>query len=138
MPLLANVVFPLFDLPYMGGIFEPWFAAAALAGEYVVFYAFQFRAASFWFVLLAVATANIISTLIGFFGLAFLPSPEKGPHWLVYLTFVVAWALSVAMEYGVYFAVPHWRRFRNLFLATAVSNGVSYAILGIAVWRETV
>lgn len=47
MPLLANVVFPLFDWPYMAGIFSPAFAAGALASEVLVFYAFQFRAAPF-------------------------------------------------------------------------------------------
>ena len=135
--LLANVVFPLFDLPYMGGIFQPWLAAAALVGECITFYAFQFRTAPFWLVLVAVVAANIVSTLVGFLGLAFLPSPENGPHWLVYLTFIVAWALSVAIEYGVYLAVPRWRRFQHLFLVTVVSNAVSYGILGIAVWRVT-
>ena len=135
MPFLANVVFPLFDLPYMGGIFSPWFATGALAAEILVFYGFQFRTAPFWLVLAAVLGANTVSTLIGFFGLAFLPSPDNGPHWLIYLTFVVAWALSVGIEYGVYFAVPRWRRFQHLLVATAVSNIVSYSILGIAAWR---
>lgn len=37
MPMLANVIFPLFDLPYMAGIFSPWLAAGALAAEIIVF-----------------------------------------------------------------------------------------------------
>jgi hypothetical protein len=136
--MLADVIFPLFDLPYMGGIFSPAFAVGALVCELFVFYAFQFRTAPFWMVLAAVLSANLVSTLVGFFGLAFLPSPENGPHWLIYLTFIVAWALSVIIEYGVYFAVPRWRRFSHLFLAVAVSNLASYFVLALATWHNMV
>jgi ABC-type thiamin/hydroxymethylpyrimidine transport system permease subunit len=136
--VLANVVFPIFLLPYVAGIFAPGFAAAALLCEILMFYAFQFRASSFWLVLLAVIAANVVSTLIGFFVLGFLPSPEHGPHWLVYIIFLVAWALSVAIEYGVYFAVPRWRRFSQLLPAVALSNVASYLVLALALWHETV
>jgi hypothetical protein len=137
MRVLANVVFPLFALPYVAGVFSPWFAAGALAGEILVFFGFQFRSAGFWLVLAAVLTSNFVSTLIGFFGLGLIPNPEHAPKWFAYLSFVIAWALSVAIEYGVYSAVPRWRQFRKLFLATAISNVVSYAILGVALWTET-
>jgi hypothetical protein len=136
--MLADVMFPLFDVPYMGGVFSPGYAVAALICEFFVFYAFQFRTASFWIVLVAVLAANVVSTLIGFFGLAFLPSPEHGPRWLIFFAFFVAWALSVGIEYGVYFAVPRWRRFSHLLLSVAVSNLASYFVLALAVWHNMV
>ena len=103
-----------------------------------MFYAFQFRASSFWLVLSAVIAVNMVSTLVGFLALGVLPSPEHGPHWLVYIIFLVAWALSVAMGYGAYFAVPRWRRFSHLFPAVALSNVASYLVLALALWHETV
>lgn len=136
--MFANVIFPLFDLPYMAGIFSPWLAAGALAAEIIVFYGFHFRTIPLWPIFAVVLGANIISTLVGFFALAFLPSPDNGPHWLIYLTFIMAWLLSVGIEFGVYFTVPRWRRFQHLLVATATSNGVSYCILLLAYWRETV
>ena len=134
--MLADVVFPLFLLPYVAGVFAPGFAAAALLCEVLVFYAFQFRASSFWLVLFAVIAANIVSTLIGFFALGFLPDPALGRRWIVYIAFFVAWALSVAIEYGLYFAVPRWRRFSRLLPAVALSNVASYLVLALALWRE--
>jgi hypothetical protein len=69
--------------------------------------------------------------------LGFLPSREHGPSWLVYPIFFVAWALSVAIEYGVYRSVPQWRRFSNLLIAVAVSNVASYSVLAVGLWYQT-
>jgi hypothetical protein len=116
---------------------NPRVAAAALASEFVVFYAFQFRSSPFWIVLAGVIAANVISTLVGFVALGFLPSPEHAPNWLVYPVFLVAWGLSVAIEYWVYRSVPQWRRFSRLFTAVAVSNVASYSVLAVALWYQT-
>jgi hypothetical protein len=106
---------------------------AAVVSEFLVFYAFQFRRSSFWIVI----AANVISSLVGFLVLGFLPSPEHAPDWMVYPIFFVAWALTVAIEYGVYSSVPQWRRFSHLFLAVTVSNVASYSVLGVALWYQT-
>jgi hypothetical protein len=135
--VLANIIFPLFLLPYVPAVLNPRVAAAALASELVVFYGFQFRSSPFWTVLAGVIAANVISTVAGFLVLGFLPSPEHGPSWLVYPVFFVAWGLSVAIEYGVYRSVPPWRRFSHLLVAVAVSNAASYSVLGIGLWYQT-
>ncbi len=135
--MLANIIFPLFLLPYVPAMLNPRVAAAALACEFVVFYGFQFRSSPFWIVLAGVIAANVISTVVGFLVLGFLPSPEHAPNWLVYPVFFVAWGLSVAIEYWVYCSVPQWRRFSHLLTAVAVSNVASYSVLAVALWYQT-
>jgi hypothetical protein len=135
--VLADIIFPLFLLPYVPAMFNPRVAAAALASELVVFYVFQFRSSPFWIVLAGVIAANVISTVVGFLVLGFLPSPEHWPSWLVYPVFFVAWGLSVAIEYGVYRSVPQWRRFSHLLIAVAVSNAASYSVLAVGLWYQT-
>jgi hypothetical protein len=135
--MLANIIFPLFLLPYVPAMLNPRVAATALASELVVFYGFQFRSSPFWIVLAGVIAANVISTVVGFLVLGFLPSPEHGPSWLVYPVFFVAWGLSVAIEYGVYRSVPQWRRFSHLLIAVAVSNVASYSVLAVGLWYQT-
>jgi hypothetical protein len=135
--VLANIIFPLFLLPYVPAMLNPRVAVVALASELVVFYGFQFRSSPFWVVLAGVIAANVISTVVGFLVLGFLPTPEHEPSWLVYPVFFVAWGLSVAIEYGVYRSVPQWRRFSHLLIAVAVSNAASYSILGIGLWYQT-
>jgi hypothetical protein len=136
-PVLANIIFPLFLLPYVPAMLNPRVAAAALAFELVVFYGFQFRSSPFWIVVAGVIAANVISTVVGFLVLGFLPSPEHAPDWLVYPVFFVAWGVSVAIEYGVYWSVPQRRRFSHLFIAVPVSNVASYSVLGLALWYQT-
>jgi hypothetical protein len=116
---------------------SPGVAAGALGAEFVAFYLFQFRAASFWVVLGAVFAANVVSTIVGLLVFFFLPSPEHPPDWLVYVVFLVAWSLSVAVEYGVYCFVGRWRHFVRLPIAVVVSNIVSYSVLGFALWYQT-
>ncbi len=135
--MLANIIFPLFLLPYVPAMLNPRVAAAALACEFVVFYGFQFRSSPFWIVLAGVIAANVISTVVGFLVLGFLPSPEHAPNWLVYPVFFGAWGLSVAIEYWVYCSVPQWRRFSHLLTAVAVSNVASYSVLAVALWYQT-
>ena len=113
--------------------------------ELVVFYGFQFRRSPFWIVVAAIIAANVVSTLVGFIVLGLLsslvlgvfPSLEHGPDWLVYLGFLVAWALTVGVEYWVYRWVQRWRQFSHLLIAVAVSNVASYSVLGVALWYQT-
>jgi hypothetical protein len=74
--IFANVVFPAFFAPYAVGTLTPSIAIAALCCELVVFSAFQFRFAAWWFIIVAFLTANAVSTIIGFilFGFAYQTS----------------------------------------------------------------
>jgi hypothetical protein len=134
-PLLADVWLPWFLTPYLAGLFAPWLAGIALLGEAATFYVFQRHAARWWVVAIAVLCTNLVSAIVGY--LLFLNIPDP-PRTLVkslpFLSFIPAFLLSVAIEYGVYVAVPPWRRFSRLFTATTISNVVSYAILGVGAW----
>ena len=134
-PFLADVWFPFFFIPYLAGLFAPWLAGVALLSEATTFYAFQRGAARWWIVAIAVVCANVVSAAAGFFlfwNIHETPKTlDKAP---LLFSFIPAFLLSVFIEYAVYMAVPRWRRFSRLFTATAVSNVVSYAILGIGAW----
>jgi hypothetical protein len=135
MPLLSDVWLPVFLEPYIAGLSLPWLAGLAMFGEVATFYAFQFRTAAWWVVVIAVIAANVVSTVAGYCLLLIMPQPAHPSltPWgtLPFISFIPAYVLSVAIEYGVYVAVPPWRQFSRLFAATVVSNAVSYGVLAV-------
>ncbi len=75
--------------------------------------------------------------MAGFFLLIWaLPWLPPGPQTWGLFPFaaflLVAWALSVGIEYGVYLCLPPWRRLPHLLRAVILSNLASYAILFVA------
>src|SRR5947209_4564303 len=106
----------------------PAYGIGALVAEIVAFCALQFRNAPLWQLLVAVVTANIVSTLFGC-AFAFVPSPIQFGKVLAVCSFFVLWAVTVAIEYGVYFAIPRWRHLPHLFRTVLITNTVSYAIV---------
>ncbi len=133
--MLADVVFPLFFTPYAMAFLLPVYGIAALLAEIVTFCGLQFRAAPLWQLVIAVLVANLVSTAVGFPLTAFLPSPAQWGKTLAVCSFPLLWALSIAIEYGVYYAVPRWRRLPHLFRTVVIANSVGYAILLVAMFH---
>jgi hypothetical protein len=130
----ANVVFPAFLAPYAVSILTPWIGAVALGCEFVVLFAFQFRCAAWWLIIVVFLTANAVSGIIGFILFGFLiPDVPLGRAWLIAL--VPAYLLSVVIEYAVYRAFMRWRMLARPFLASVASNGASYLVIAFCVWR---
>ena len=79
-PLLANIVFPAFFLPYAVSIFNSWIPAVALGCEFLA--------------------ANTASTIIGFVLCGLIPVPVDAirPAW-GFIAFVPAYLLTVLIEY---------------------------------------
>ena len=113
----------------------PIYGVAALFAEIITFCVLQFRAAPLWQLILAVLVANLVSTAIGFPVTAFMPQPAHWGKLLAVCSFLVLWALSIAIEYGVYYAVPRWRRLPHLFRTVVLANSVGYLFLMIAMFR---
>lgn len=128
--LLADVVVPeVWDWRAPG----QWYVLGALGAEAFIFCFIGFRAAPLWSLVLAVVTANVVSSVAGvFLALWVLPSLPSSPQtWGMFFSvffFILAWALSVGIEYAVYLCVPPWRRLPHLLRAVVLSNLASYAI----------
>lgn len=122
--LIADVALPVL-WPWRAG---RWCDFGALVAEAIVFCFITTGGARLWSRVLAVVTANILSLVVGVF-VAFVLWPP-GWHLLHFAAyFLMAWALSVGIEYGVYLCVPPWRRLPHLFRAVILSNLASYAII---------
>lgn len=133
MHLLADVVVPEVWQREAG----QWYVFGALVAEAIIFCFVTAGGAPLWSRVLAVVSANVVSSVAGFFLLIWaLPWLPPGPlTWGLFpfaAFFLVAWALSVGIEYGVYLCVPPWRRLPHLLRAVVLSNLASYAILFVA------
>ena len=132
--VIANIVFPAFFAPYAVSALTPWIGVVALGCELVVLFAFQFRVAAWWLVIIAFLTANTVSTVVGFILFGFVvPDVPLSRLWLI--AFVPAYALSVVIEYAVYRAFSRWRELSRPFVASLASNTMSYFVIAFCVWR---
>jgi hypothetical protein len=132
--IVANVVFPAFFAPYAISTLTPWIGAVALGCEFVVFFAFQFRFAAWWLIIIAFLTANAVSTIVGFVLFGFvIPDVPLDRVWLI--AFAPAYLLSVVIEYAVYRTFVRWRMLGRPFVASLVSNTTSYLVIAFCVWR---
>ena len=131
---LANVVFPAFFAPYAVSALTPWIGVVALGCEFVVFSAFQFRFAAWWFIVITFLAANAVSTIVGFILFGFvIPDVPLDRVWLI--AFVPAYLLSVVIEYAVYRAFTRWRMLARPFVPSVASNTTSYFVIAFCVWR---
>jgi hypothetical protein len=132
--IFANVVFPAFFAPYAISTLTPWIGVVALGCEFIVLFAFQFRFAAWWFIILAFLTANVASAIVGFILFGFLiPDVPLGRVWLI--AFVPSYLFSVVIEYAVYRAFTRWRMLARPFVASLTSNTMSYLVIAFCVWR---
>jgi hypothetical protein len=134
-PVLGNIIFPLLFTPYAMALLMPAYGISALVAEVVTFCALQFRAAPLWKLIVAVTAANCVSTLVGV-AFAFIPSPTDFGKVLAISSFFVLWALTVAVEYGVYVGLSRWCRLPHLLRTVLISNSISYAIIMIGMFHS--
>gem|GEM_PF-1953234 len=142
----ADVIFPAFSAPYISCFFFPAAAAAAIFSEFIVF---KLRYKSIPWPRLAFITliANLCSWFLGVALSLVLPSglipkaiPNRGnpisiitqgPHFdrLLIYGFILAFLLSIFVEYFVWRAFQRSNPVRGLFATCTLANIASYSIL---------
>jgi hypothetical protein len=137
--VFADVIFPVFFAPYFIFFGLPWAILLALLAE-IMIYRFMVKGPSLTATSVFTVSANLISWLFGVFITFFLPDnfarrviDARGepafPAYAVAVAFVVAWALSVLIEGGLWKCVLLKHPELPLWKATAVANAASYALL---------
>jgi len=136
--LIANVILPAFGQPYLAGLVSPLAWVAALSSELIVAKAVHHQV-SLDRLIPVVALANVASWVVGFASSPFLPSgmdfsqgpPRLSPQWalLVVLAFVVAYLVSILVEWVVCRRLARDLPSRRWLLASWLMNTVSYVTL---------
>ena len=139
--VIADVVFPAFYFPYFAQRTYPLAAVAALLAEVLLFTLLnrQRRRAHLLFV---VVLANVTSSLAGRvlaaflssgldYGLAESPDGTQGGRWtaLTVAIWLVAFAVSVVLEYVVVRVMTRRSPLRHPALTVAAANVASYTVL---------
>lgn len=144
--LFANVIFPAFSAPYVSLFLFPIAGIATLVIETVIF-KIRHKELSGYRVLGFVIVANIVSWMFGSALSYLLPSGlttksvESGGHELTIMTqapnfgtlviiaFIVAFFLSILIEFFVWKGLTHKRHLSNLFMTTCLAHIASYVTL---------
>ena len=136
--LVANVILPVFGQPYVAGFFSPLAWIAALSSELVVAKGVN-RQLTLDQPIPVIALANVASWVIGLGASLLLPSgfeysqgyPRPSAHWalLVILAFVVAYVLSVLVEWVVCRRLARDLGRQRWLLTSWLMNSASYVIL---------
>jgi hypothetical protein len=134
----------MFDLsvtPFPIGYLGPLGLFPAVLAEIVAFYLVQRRNPTrpggpepFALVLVCILLVNIASLAVGYILLGLTHHPEALVKFSIG-SFLVAWILSVAIEYVICRKVPMIKDVPHLFMTVAISNVASYAVLALMVWR---
>jgi hypothetical protein len=132
MEMLANAIFPI--LYYVVPAYWLVLVCFAFVTEFVVFYAFQTRAAPLWYAVISDSLANLCSAVVGLAAFWFTPGligiiVEPRHSTTMLRSLAVAFLLSVVVEYVVIIAFPRWRKSKRSFASVAVSNVMSYSVL---------
>jgi hypothetical protein len=152
MNLLADVIFPAFQAPYVASLLLPVAGISAIVVEIVVFWLLNRHVGVGKIVVLVVA-ANLVSGLVGFFLAAVLPSglvprvvgsvngrpfrsSQPGPYFETYmaLSFFMAFVLSVVIEYAVVWLLLGWAKVVRPFRTVTLANLASYVVLVAVAW----
>jgi hypothetical protein len=134
-------MFHLSIAPFPIGSLGPFALFPALLAELVTFYLVQ-RPNSvgpagpepFALVFVFLLLVNLAPLLVSYILLGITQHPEG----LVRFSpgsFLISWALSVAIEYPVCRKVPMIKDIPRLFVTVAISNVAGYAVLALMVWR---
>lgn len=148
MITLADVIFPAFTTPYVSVLFFPVAVAAALVAEAGVFRLLNWHLP--WRrIAKMVVVINMVSASVGFLIAAFLPSGlelngehvgQPGAEFGTYaaLGYVLAFFLSILIEWGMLRALSRVGEIGRPFLTVALANTASYAVLIVVsvVWRR--
>jgi hypothetical protein len=142
MLTLADVIFPAFYTPYIAQIFYPIAAITGLGAE-VVFYRWWSKDDRLGRIILVVVVANVSSSAVGMLIAAYLPNgynPGRGrwngPAWreLATVAWVVAFVVSVLIEWPLVLLFRRFLRIRRTFLAVLLANASTYVVLLIVLF----
>lgn len=138
---IADVVFPAFYFPYFAQRTYPLAAIAALLVEFL-FFTLLNRQHRRLHLLIVVVTANLASSLAGLtlaellssglhYGLAESPDGTQGGRWtaLTATIWLVAFAVSIVLEYVVVRAMTRRLPLRHPALTVFAANSASYFVL---------
>jgi hypothetical protein len=127
--------------PFPIGSLGPLALFPAVFAEICVFYLVQRRNAQgpagpepFALIFIVLLLVNLAPLALGYVLLGITHHPEA----LVRLSigsFFVAWALSVAIEYGICGRLRALKDVRRLLMTLAISNVAGYSVLALVVWR---
>ncbi len=144
--LLANVIFPAFSAPYFSQLLFPIAGIAAILTEVFVFRK-VYSSLEFFKTLGFVVIANIASWIFGIVLSHFLPSGlapkivqaggqevsvlSRGDNFgsLVIAAFVLAFILSILIEYPVWRSLGRKMDLPKLFRTTCIAHVASYTVL---------
>jgi hypothetical protein len=134
-------MFHLAITPFPIGFLGPFGLFPAVLAEIVAFYLVQRRTSTgpagpepFALVLVCILLVNLGPLFVGYILLGITHHPETLVRFSVG-SFLISWALSVAIEYGICRKVPMIKDVPRLLTTVAISNVASYAVLAIMVWR---
>jgi hypothetical protein len=130
-------IIPVFSTPYMIIWFLWWMVPLVLISEAFVFWRY-YPAMKRWLLAAGIIGANVVSWLVGIFLVGFLPrgysiDPVTNEisyvHSYIALSFLLAFILSVILEYTVWHLI-YWKSpLPSLGKANALANLASYALL---------
>jgi hypothetical protein len=140
--VFADMIFPLFTLPYDIFLGAPLMIIAALLVEGGVFFWMR-PSIGTWRIVAGTLGANALSWVCGMVLFTVLPLPNIGSYYemapnarglhygpgAVLLSFLVAFVLSVLLEFPVWRLVVRKMPGMKVFVPTVVANVASYLLL---------
>jgi hypothetical protein len=139
---IADVIFPAFYTPYVAQAFYPLAAIMALCAE-VIFYRCWSKDTRVGRLILMVIVVNVVSSAAGMLIASYLPTgynpafqsvrggPWNGPGWnaLATMAWIVAFIISVLVEWPLVLLFGRTVRIPRAFLAVLFANACSYVVL---------
>ena len=134
-------MFHLAITPFPIGFLGPFALFPAVLAEIVAFYLVQKRNATspaaaevFSLVFVCLLLVNLAPLAVGYILLGITHHPETLVRFTIG-SFLISWALSVAIEYPICRKVPMIKDVPRLLMTVAISNVASYAVLALMIWR---
>lgn len=134
-------MFHLAITPFPIGFLGPFGLFPAVLAEIVAFYFVQKRNATspaaaevFSLVFVCLLLVNLAPLAVGYILLGLTHHSETLIRFSIG-SFLIAWALSVAIEYPICRKVPMIKDVPRLLMTVAISNVASYAVLALMIWR---
>lgn len=127
--------------PFPIGSLGPLALFPALFAEISAFYLVQRRTSQspagpepFALIFIVLLLVNLAPLAVGYILLGITGHPETLVRFSIG-SFLVSWALSVAIEYAICRKIFALKDIRRLLMTLAISNVAGYAILAVLVWR---
>jgi hypothetical protein len=127
--------------PFPIGFLGPFGLFPAVLAEIVAFYFVQRRTSTgpagpepFALILVCILLVNLAPLAVGYILLGVTHHPETLVRFSIG-SFLISWALSVAIEYPICRKIPMIKDVPRLLMTVAISNVASYAVLALMIWR---